>query len=137
MKLRAAKIIDILDTAGTAERFMPGLNSLKPTNPSMYKILRDITYEPKDYGYWNKTKKLKLRANSKQIDCWLLAIDLLPKVELKDRKLVWSRAIKHSWVSLAKMYSCHRVTIKRRYIKAIINLEFSLDKSLIDKIDKI
>ena len=83
MKLRAAKIIDILDTAGTAERFMPGLS--RPTTRSMYQILRDITYEPKDYGYWNKTKKLKLRANSKQIDCWLLAIDLLPIVELKDR----------------------------------------------------
>ena len=135
MKLRAAKIIDILDTAGTAERFMPGLP--RPTNPSMYKILRDITYEPKDYGYWNKTKKLKLRANSKQIACWELALDLLPKVELKDRKLVWSRACKYSWVALGKKYNCHRVTIKRRYVKAIINLEFSLNKSLIDKIDKI
>ena len=134
MKLRAAKIIDILDIAGTTERFMPGIKL--PHATKLFDILK-MTHDPKDYGYWNKTKRLRLRANSKQIACWELAIDLLPKVELESRRLLWSRAKKHSWVSLARMFGCHRVTIKRKYLKAILDLEFNLDKSMIDKIDKI
>jgi hypothetical protein len=55
--------MDILDEAGLAERFMP-----KPKIPkaaSMFDIL-EYTYDPKDHGYYN-SKKLKLRANNKQI----------------------------------------------------------------------
>ena len=133
MKLRAGKIIEIFEVAGTTERLMPGLK--KPITPKMYDILK-MSHDPKDLGYWQK-KGLKLRANSKQIACWELAIDLLVKAKPNDRKLIWKRARRYSWVALARMFGCHRVTIKRRYKQAILDLEFNLDKSLIDIIDKI
>ena len=126
--------MEILDEAGLAERFMP-----KPKLPkaaSMFDILK-FSYDFKDHGYHN-SKKLKLRANNKQITCWDLAIcQLLPLVELEDRKILWQRSKRHSWVALGKMFGCHRVTIKKKYINAIFNLESKLDKTLIDKIDKI
>jgi len=126
--------MDILDEAGLAERFMP-----KPKLPkaaSMFDIL-GFTYDPKDFGYYN-SKKLKLRANNKQITCWDLTVtELLPLVELEDRQILWARSKRYSWVALGKMFGCHRTTIKKKYVAAIFNLENRLDKSLIDKIDKI
>jgi len=126
--------MDILDEAGLAERFMP-----KPKLPkaaSMFDIL-EYTYDPKDHGYWN-SKKLKLRANNKQITCWdLVVCQLLPLVELEERRILWARSKRYSWIALGKMFGCHRVTIKKKYINAIFNLESKLDKTLIDKIDKI
>lgn len=115
---------------------MPGLNSIKPKTPNMYDVLK-MSYDPKDIGFWQK-KGLKLRANSHQITCWELAIELLIKIEkLEDRRLIWARAMRYSWVALARQFGCHRVTIKKKYTAAIFNLEFSLDKSVLDKIDKL
>ncbi|MDB4066252.1 hypothetical protein N9503_04355 [Candidatus Pelagibacter sp.] len=126
--------MDILDEAGMAERFMP-----KPKTPkaaSMYDIL-ETSYAPGEHGYYND-KKLKLRANNKQINCWDLTItELLPLVELEERQILWQRSKRYSWVALGKMFNCHRVTIKKKYINAVFNLEKKLSKSLIDKIDKI
>ena len=126
--------MDILDTAGLAERFMP-----KPKIPkaaSMFDIL-EYTYDPKDHGYYN-SKKLKLRANNKQINCWDLTVtELLPLVELEDRKILWARSKRYSWVALGKMFGCHRVTIKKKYVAAVFSLESKLNKTLIDKIDQI
>tara|TARA_A100000172_G_scaffold78998_1_gene65287 strand:+ start:814 stop:1194 length:381 start_codon:yes stop_codon:yes gene_type:complete len=126
--------MDIMDEAGLAERFMP-----KPKIPkaaSMFDILK-FTYDPKDFGYYN-SKKLKLRANTKQINCWDLTVtELLPLVELEDRRILWARSKRYSWVALGKMFGCHRVTIKKKYVNAVFNLESKLDKTLIDKIDNI
>jgi len=126
--------MDILDEAGLAERFMPTIRV--PKAASMFDILK-FSYDPKDHGYWN-SKKLKLRANNKQINCWdLTIIELLPLVELEDRKILWARSRRYSWVALGKMFGCHRVTIKKKYINAIFKLESKLNKTLIDKIDNI
>lgn len=115
---------------------MPGLNALKPKAPKMFDLLQ-MSRDPKDIGYYDK-QPLRLRANNHQIACWELAIDLLGKIKkIKDRRLIWARAMRYSWVSLARQFGCHRVTIKRRYKAALFNLEFDLEKSLIDKIDKI
>jgi len=134
MKLRCVKIMDILDEAGLAERFMPTIRV--PKAASMFDILK-FTHDPKDFGYWN-SKKLKLRANNKQINCWDLTVtELLPLVELDERKILWARSKRYSWVALGKMFGCHRTTIKKKYVAAVFNLESKLDKSLIDKIDKI
>ena len=115
---------------------MPGLNALKPKTPRMYDILQ-MSYDPTDMGYWQK-KGFKLRANNHQIACWELAIDLLIKVKKnEERRLIWAKAMRYSWVALGRKFGCHRVTIKRRYTAAILNLEFDLEKSLIDKIDKL
>ena len=126
--------MDILDEAGLAERFMP-----KPKIPkaaSMFDIL-EFTYDPKDFGYYN-SKKLKLRANNKQINCWDLTVtELLPLVELEERKILWARSKRYSWVALGKMFGCHRVTIKKKYVAAVFTLESKLNKTLIDKIDNI
>tara|TARA_R100000655_G_scaffold18810_1_gene39493 strand:+ start:8999 stop:9412 length:414 start_codon:yes stop_codon:yes gene_type:complete len=136
VRIIAHKIIEVFEVAGRTERMMPGLNALKPKTPKMYDVLK-MSYDPKDIGFWQK-KGLKLRANSHQITCWELAIELLIKIEkLEDRRLIWARAMRYSWVALARQFGCHRVTIKKKYTAAILNLEFSLDKSLIDKIDKL
>ena len=128
--------MEVFEVAGRTERMMPGLNALKPKTPRMYDVLK-MSYDPKDIGFWQK-KGLKLRANSHQITCWELAIELLIKIEkLEDRRLIWARAMRYSWVALARQFGCHRVTIKKKYTAAILNLEFNLDKSLIDKIDKL
>ena len=136
MRLVTHKIIEIFDVAGRTERMMPGLNALKPKKPRMYDILQ-MSYDPTDMGYWQK-KGFKLRANNHQIACWELAIDLLIKVKKnEERRLIWAKAMRYSWVALGRKFGCHRVTIKRRYTAAILNLEFDLEKSLIDKIDKL
>ena len=136
MRIIAHKIMEVFEVAGRTERMMPGLNALKPKTPRMYDVLK-MSYDPKDIGFWQK-KGLKLRANSHQITCWELAIELLIKIEkLEDRRLIWARAMRYSWVALARQFGCHRVTIKKKYTAAILSLEFSLDKSLIDKIDKL
>jgi hypothetical protein len=136
VRIIAHKIMEVFEVAGRTERMMPGLNALKPKTPRMYDVLK-MSYDPKDIGFWQK-KGLKLRANSHQITCWELAIELLIKIEkLEDRRLIWARAMRYSWVALARQFGCHRVTIKKKYTAAILNLEFNLDKSLIDKIDKL
>tara|TARA_X000001382_G_C3072884_1_gene148046 strand:- start:56 stop:463 length:408 start_codon:yes stop_codon:yes gene_type:complete len=135
MKIRTVKLMEILDIAATTERLMP-----KPKLPkaaSMFDIL-EFTYNKDDHGYYLNKDKLKLRANNKQIACWeLTIIDLLPLVDLNEKKLLWSRAKNYSWVSLGKMFGCHRVTIKKKYLTALFNLENKLTKILIDKIDRI
>jgi len=136
LRLIAHKIIEVFEIAGRTERMMPGLNALKPKAPRMFDLLQ-MSYDPKDIGYYDK-KPLKLRANSQQITCWELAIDLLGIIEtLEERRLIWAKAMRYSWVGLARQFGCHRVTIKKRYKAAILNLEFRLEKSMIDKIDKI
>ena len=136
MRLIAHKIIEVFEVAGRTERMMPGLNSIKPKAPRMFDLL-EMSYDPKDIGYWEK-KGFKLRANSHQITCWELAIDLLAKIEkLEDRRLIWAKAMRYSWVALGKQFGCHRVTIKKKYTAAILNLEFNLEKSVVDKIDNL
>ena len=136
MRLISHKIIEIFSEAGRAERMMPGLNALKPKAPRMFDLL-EMSYDPKDVGHYSK-KPMKLRANPRQIACWELAIDLLAKIEkIEDRRLIWAKAMRYSWVALAKQFGVHRVTIKRRYLAALLSLEFNLEKSLVDKIDKI
>ena len=134
MRLMGPKIVEVFYRAGLCERLMPGLQ--KPGSPSMYKIL-EMSYDSKDLGYYDK-KPLKLRANQNQIACWEMAIDLLAKTpNLENRRLIWAKAMRFSWVKLGKQFGCHRTTIKKRYISAILDLEFRLDKLTLDKIDKL
>ena len=134
MKIIAHKIVEIFEIAGTAERLMPTIS--KPGQPKMFDLLQ-MSYDKKDLGYYDK-KGLKLRANSKQITCWELAIDLLIKIEkLENRRLVWARACRYNWSQLARQFGCHRVTIKRRYKSIILDLEFKLPKTTIDRIDNL
>tara|TARA_Y100001937_G_scaffold96875_1_gene131765 strand:+ start:991 stop:1398 length:408 start_codon:yes stop_codon:yes gene_type:complete len=134
LRLVAHKIVEIFEIAGTAERLMPTIS--KPGQPKMFDLLQ-MSYDKKDLGYYDK-KGLKLRANSKQITCWELAIDLLIKIEkLEDRRLVWARACRYNWSQLARQFGCHRVTIKRRYKSIILDLEFKLPKTTIDRIDNL
>ena len=134
MKIIAHKIVEVFEIAGTAERLMPTIT--KPGQPKMFDLLQ-MSYDKKDLGYYDK-KGLKLRANSKQITCWELAIDLLLKLEkIEDRRLVWARAMRFNWSALGRQFGCHRVTIKRRYKTIILDLEFKLDKITIDRIDNL
>ena len=117
------------------ERLMTGIK--KPTAPRMFDLL-EMSYEPKDIGYYDKKPGMRLRANNKQITCWELGIDLLILVSLEERRLIWSRAMRYSWVSLAKRFGCHRVTIKRRYVTALMAMEQEAKShNLIDNIDRV
>jgi len=135
LKLRLIKLIEIFENAGMCERLMPGVK--RPTAPRMFDLL-EMSYEPKDWGYHNQKPVMRLRANNKQISCWELGIDLLILVSLEERRLIWSRAMRYSWVSLAKRFGCHRVTIKRRYITALMAMEEKAkNHNLIDNIDRV
>ena len=107
-----------------------------PGTPAMWDLL-DMAYDVKDVGYYEK-KPLKLRANPKQMTCWELAIDLLLLIDLEQRRLIWGRAMRFSWVALGRKFGVHRTTAKKRYMTALIHMEqqAKLNK-LIDKIDKI
>ncbi len=134
MRLLAPKIIEIFEVAGKTDRMMP--KPTKPGTPKMYDLLK-MSYDPKDIGYYDK-KRLKLRANSKQISCWEMAIELLAKLpNLEKRRLVWARACRFNWSQLARQFGCHRVTIKKRYTTIILDLENSLPKSMLDRIDNL
>ena len=134
MRLLAPKIIEIFDIAGRADRMMP--KPAKPGSPRMYDLLQ-MSYDPKDIGYYDK-RGLKLRANSKQIDCWEMAIELLAKLpDVEKRRLVWARACRFNWSALGRQFGLHRVTIKKRYKTIILDLETSLPKSMLDRIDNL
>ena len=134
MKIRLVKLIEILESAAQCERLMSKPKA--PGSPAMWDLL-EMSYDKKDIGYYEKTP-LKLRANPKQMTCWDLAIDLLILVALEDRRLLWARAMRYSWVALAKQFGCHRHTIKKKYISALINMEQqAINKNMLDKIDKI
>ena len=134
MRLLAPKIVEVFDIAGRTERMMPGIK--KPGQPRMYDLL-EMSYDPKDIGYYDK-KGLRLRANNKQITCWELAIDLLAKIpKVEQRRLVWARSVRYNWSALARQFGLHRVTVKKRYKTIILDLETALPKQTLDKIDKI
>tara|TARA_X000001382_G_scaffold47786_1_gene32302 strand:+ start:1194 stop:1601 length:408 start_codon:yes stop_codon:yes gene_type:complete len=134
LRILAPKIIDVFDVAGRTERMMPGVK--KPGSPQMFDLL-EMSYDAKDVGYYQK-KGLKLRANSKQIACWEMAIDLLAKIPtVEKRRLVWSRSCRFSWSVIARQFGCHRVTAKKRYKDIIIDLENVLPKSMLDRIDNL
>nr|BAR32723.1 putative RNA polymerase sigma factor [uncultured Mediterranean phage uvMED] len=134
MKLLTPKIVDIFDTAGRTERMMPNIK--KPGVPKMFDIL-EMSYDAKDLGFYDK-KHLKLRATSKQIACWEMAIDLLAKIpKIENRRLVWARAMRFNWSALGRQFGLHRVTVQRRYKSVILDLESNLDKLTLDKIDNL
>jgi len=134
LRLLTPKIVDIFDTAGRTERMMPNIK--KPGVPKMFDIL-EMSYDAKDLGFYDK-KHLKLRATSKQIACWEMAIDLLAKIpKIENRRLVWARAMRFNWSALGRQFGLHRVTVQRRYKSVILDLESNLDKLTLDKIDNL
>ena len=92
MKIIAHKIVEVFEIAGTAERLMPTIS--KPGQPKMFDLLQ-MSYDKKDLGFYDK-KGMKLRANSKQITCWELAIDLLLKLD----KLDTANVVVKGWAAL-------------------------------------
>lgn len=127
------KIIQILEQAGHTERLVPGLK--KPHASRMFDAL-EVTYDKKDIGYYDK-KPLKLYPNAKQLACWDLTIDMLLLLALDQRRLVWARSCRFSWVKLGKRFGMHRTTVKKRYLECIFLIRRLASKSLIDKITKI
>ena len=136
-----AMIVDILDDADYAERFIT-----KPNNkrcPSMYKIL-DYCYEKKDIGYYDKPK-LVLRATPRQMTRYNLALDILMEIDQtvsdnprEARKLLWLRANRFQWTKLGKFFGYHRTTIKKMYEIVLDKLCIKLKNNLYiyDKIFK-
>ena len=128
----------ILDDAARAERFLA-----KPNNnrcPSMYQLI-ETSYLPKDIGYYEKPK-LKLRATPRQMTNYGLAIDLLCMCDqvsedpTLDRKILWLRAKRNSFVRIGKYLVYHRTTIKRMYDKILDALTNKIIKESIDIFDR-
>ena len=128
-----AMIVDILDDAAYAERFIS-----KPNNkrcPSMYKIL-DYCYEKKDIGYYDKPK-LVLRATPRQMTRYNLALDILLEIDQtvsdnprEARKLLWLRANRFKWTKLGNFFGYHRTTVKRMYENILDKLSNKLNNNL-------
>ena len=128
-----AMIVDILDDAAYAERFIS-----KPNNkrcPSMYKIL-DYCYEKKDIGYYDKPK-LVLRATPRQMTRYNLALDILMEIDQtvsdnprEARKLLWLRANRFKWTKLGNFFGYHRTTVKRMYENILDKLSNKLKNNL-------
>ena len=128
-----AMIVDILDDAAYAERFIS-----KPNNkrcPSMYKIL-DYCYEKKDIGYYDKPK-LVLRATPRQMTRYNLALDILMEIDQtvsdnprEARKLLWLRANRFKWTKLCNFFGYHRTTVKRMYENILDKLSNKLKNNL-------
>jgi len=132
-------IVDILDDAAFAERFLA-----KPNNnrcPSMYQLL-ETHYDKNDWGY-HLRPKLSLRATPRQMTRYDLAIDIICEIDLDisddprvDRKLLWMRANRFKWTKLGKFFGLHRTTVKKRYENVLEKLSNKLKKTF-DNFDKI
>ena len=137
-------IIRILDDAAYAEKFLA-----KPNNkrcPTMYQLIEatcgSIPYNKEDYGY-HADNKLKLRATPRQMTHYGLAIDMILEVKedisddpITDRKLLWLRANRIKWSTMAKMFGKHRTTIKRSYDIILNRLATKINATMLDKYDK-
>ena len=137
-------IIRILDDAAYAEKFLAKPNNKR--SPSMFQLIERTCgytpYEIEDYGY-HVNNKLKLRATPKQMTHYGLAIDFLMEVKddisddpVTDRKLLWLRANRIKWSTLAKMFGKHRTTVKRMYEIILNRLATKINSTTLDKYDK-
>ena len=137
-------IIRILDDAACAEKFLAKPNNRR--SPTMYQLIEAtcgfIPYDKEDYGY-HVDNKLKLRATPRQMTHYGLAIDMLLSVKedisdspLEDRKLLWLRANRIKWSTLAKMFGKHRTTVKRSYDIILNRLATKINATMLDKYDK-
>ena len=131
-------IVDILDDAAYAERFIASPNNNRC--PSMYQVLESY-YDKKDWGFHVKPK-LVMRATPRQMTRYELALDIMLMIEddisddpTLDRKLMWMRANRFKWTKLGKFFGFHRVTIKNRYINLLHKLSVKI-KNNFDKLDK-
>ena len=128
----------IFSDAARAERFIARPNNNRC--PSMYQLI-ETSYLPKDIGYYEKPK-LKLRATPRQMTNYGLAIDLLLMVDqvsedpLLDRKILWLRAKRNSFVRIGKYLVYHRTTIKRMYDKILDSLTNKIIKESLDIYDR-
>ena len=137
-------IIRILDDAAFAEKFLA-----KPNNkrcPTMYQLIETACgYEPydkEDYGY-HVDNKLKLRATPRQMTHYGLATDMILEVKedisddpVLDRKLLWLRANRIKWSTMAKMFGKHRTTVKKMYEIILNRLATKINATMLDKYDK-
>jgi len=135
MKDYTLKLVDILETAARAERFIPGIK--KPQSPGMYSIL-EIIHNKSEHGAYHKTP-MKIRATGKMLASWELAIDLLLLISTEERKLLWSRANKYSYSEIGRMLGYERRKVKTLYLNALFELENKLykRKDILAKLDKI
>ena len=137
-------IIRILDDAAYAEKFLA-----KPNNkrcPTMYQLIEatcgSIPYNKEDYGY-HADNKLKLRATPRQMTHYDLAVDIILEIKedisdnpVEDRKLLWLRANRIKWSTMAKMFGKHRTTVKKMYEIILNRLATKINATMLDKYDK-
>lgn len=127
----------ILDDAAKCERFLARPNNNRC--PSMYQLI-ETSYLPSELGYYEK--KLKLRATPRQMTNYGLAIDLLLMVDkvsedpLLDKKILWLKAKRNSFVRIGKYLVYHRTTIKRMYDNILDKLTNKIIKESLDIFDR-
>ena len=129
------KLVDVLETAARAEKYIPGIK--KPHAPGMYSIL-EVIHNKSEHGAYHKAP-MKIRATGKMLASWELAIDLLLLISLDERQLIWSRANKYSYSEIGRMLGYERRKVKTLYLNALFHLESKLftRKDILAKLDKI
>ena len=132
----ANQIQVLLADAARTERFIA--KPKHPGSPSMYDLITvSHTAEEKQYH----KKELKLRATPKQVSRWEFAIDILNLIDSKiskdpllDKQIIWLRANRFRWSSLARQFFMNRSTLKSRYEKILyrlvdrVRIEIKFDK---------
>ena len=132
----ANQIQVLLADAARTERFIS--KPKHPGSPSMYDLIT-VSHTAEEMQYHKK--ELKLRATPKQITRWEFAIDILGLIDLKiskdpllDRQIIWMRANRFRWSSLARHFFMNRSTLKSRYEKILyrlvdrVRIEIKFDK---------
>ena len=132
----ANQIQVLLADAARTERFIS--KPKHPGSPSMYDLIT-VSHTAEEMQYHKK--ELKLRATPKQVTRWEFAIDILSLIDLKiskdpmlDRQIIWMRANRLRWSSLARHFFMNRSTLKSRYEKLLyklvdrVRIEIKFDK---------
>ena len=132
----ANQIQVLLADAARTERFIS--KPKHPGSPSMYDLIT-VSHTAEEMQYHKK--ELKLVATPKQITRWEFAIDILRLIDSKiskdpilDRQIIWMRANRFRWSSLARHFFMNRSTLKSRYEKLLyklvdrVRIEIKFDK---------
>ena len=118
-------VVSLIDEAARTERFLS-----KPKPPraaSMYDLLQ-TTYMQGDWAFYEK-QLLKLRATPRQITRWEFAIEALLAVDtdiskdpLLDKQIIWMKANRFKWTTIAKHFGFTRHQVRNRYEKVLTRL---------------
>ena len=116
-KLTVEQIKSDLEIAAYVERLMP------PVRPPKYRCcMPDIIYTPQEIAFIDR-RPVPPRPTQEQIAIWeKVVLKWLPALEPEEVRLVWKRANHIPWKLLCREFGADRVTIWRKYDRALSKL---------------